>query len=123
MTKKTLGQVILFCSDRTGPRVVTVITKMCYVPLCQPCAQQGFKQKVRAKALYVITVRLLDVDNKVLNKVLICYIRLIITGVDSFSVPSLELKIDAVPGRLDQPSIIAERTGAFYGQCSEICGV
>ena len=74
---------------------------------------------MRAKALYVITVRLLDVD----NKVIICYIRLIITGADSFSVPSLELKIDVVQGGLDQPSIIAERTGAFYGQCSEVCGV
>ena len=69
--------------------------------------------------------RLLDVDNKVIIPV-DCHIRLIITGADvihSFAVPSLGLKIDAVPGRLNQSSIIAERTGTFYGQCSEICGI
>lgn len=43
--------------------------------------------------------------------------------IHSFAVPSLGLKIDAVPGRLNQTSILAERTGTFYGQCSEICGV
>ena len=69
--------------------------------------------------------RLLDVDNKVIIPV-DCHIRLIVTGADvihSFAIPSLGLKIDAVPGRLNQSSIIAERTGTFYGQCSEICGI
>ncbi|KIM50083.1 hypothetical protein SCLCIDRAFT_146349 [Scleroderma citrinum Foug A] len=69
--------------------------------------------------------RLLDVDNKMIIPV-DCHIRLIITGADvihSFAVPSLGLKIDATPGRLNQSSILAERTGTFYGQCSEICGV
>ena len=36
--------------------------------------------------------------------------------------PSLGVKIDAVPGRLNQTSFIASREGSFYGQCSEICG-
>lgn len=69
--------------------------------------------------------RLLDVDNRLVVPV-DCHIRLIITGSDvihSFAVPSLGLKLDAVPGRLNQVSFIAERTGVFYGQCSEICGV
>lgn len=69
--------------------------------------------------------RLLDVDNKMIIPV-DCHIRLIITGADvihSFAVPSLGVKIDATPGRLNQSSILAERTGTFYGQCSEICGV
>jgi len=69
--------------------------------------------------------RLLDVDNKMIIPV-DCHIRLIVTGADvihSFAVPSLGLKIDATPGRLNQSSILAERTGTFYGQCSEICGV
>nr|YP_009653041.1 cytochrome c oxidase subunit 2 [Laccaria bicolor]QCG70099.1 cytochrome c oxidase subunit 2 [Laccaria bicolor] len=69
--------------------------------------------------------RLLDVDNKLIIPV-DCHIRLIITGSDvlhSFSVPSLGLKLDAVPGRLNQVSFLAERAGTFYGQCSEICGV
>jgi len=70
-------------------------------------------------------LRLLDVDNKMVIPV-DCHIRLIVTGADvihSFAVPSLGLKIDATPGRLNQSSILAERTGTFYGQCSEICGV
>ena len=69
--------------------------------------------------------RLLDVDNKVVVPT-DTHIRLIVTGADvihSFAVPSLGLKIDAVPGILNQTSILAERTGTFYGQCSEICGV
>ena len=69
--------------------------------------------------------RLLDVDNKVVITT-DTHIRLIVTGADvihSFAVPSLGLKIDAVPGRLNQTSMLAERTGTFYGQCSEICGV
>lgn len=69
--------------------------------------------------------RLLDVDNKVIVPT-DTHIRLIITGADvlhSWAVPSLGVKIDAVPGRLNQTSILAERTGTFYGQCSEICGV
>ena len=69
--------------------------------------------------------RLLEVDNRLVVPV-DCHIRLIITGADvlhSFAVPSLGLKLDAVPGRLNQVSFLAERTGTFYGQCSEICGV
>lgn len=69
--------------------------------------------------------RLLDVDNKVVVPA-DTHVRLIITATDvlhSFAVPSLGLKADAVPGRLNQTSFLAERTGTFYGQCSEICGV
>jgi cytochrome c oxidase subunit 2 len=61
--------------------------------------------------------RLLDVDNKLMIPV-DCHIRLIVTGSDvihSFAVPSLGLKLDAVPGRLNQVSFLAERTGIFYG--------
>ena len=69
--------------------------------------------------------RLLDVDNKVVLPV-DTHIRIIVTGADvlhSFAVPSLAIKLDCVPGRLNQVSILIERTGTFYGQCSEICGV
>jgi len=37
-------------------------------------------------------------------------------------VPSLGVKLDAVPGRLNQTSFLANREGTYYGQCSEICG-
>lgn len=53
-------------------------------------------------------------------------VRVIVTATDvihDFAVPSLGLKLDAVPGRLNQASLIGQRTGTFYGQCSELCGV
>jgi len=52
-------------------------------------------------------------------------VRFITTGMDllhSFAVPSLGIKIDAVPGRLNSADVILERHGLFYGQCSELCG-
>jgi len=67
--------------------------------------------------------RLLDVDNKMVVPV-DTHIRLIVTANDvihSFAVPSLGLKLDCTPGRLNQASILVDRTGTFYGQCSEIC--
>jgi len=63
-------------------------------------------------------LRMLEVDNP--------HIRFIITGADvlhDWAVPALGIKVDAAPGRLNQASVIIERTGFFYGQCSEICGV
>lgn len=70
-------------------------------------------------------LRLLDVDNRIVVPV-DTHIRFIVTGQDvihDFAVPSLGLKIDACPGRLNQTSVLIEREGVFYGQCSEICGV
>jgi len=48
-----------------------------------------------------------------------------ITGEDvihSFSVPAFGVKMDAVPGRLNETWFKADRTGVFYGQCSQLCG-
>ena len=62
-------------------------------------------------------LRLLEVDNRVVVPV---------TGADvihDFAVPSLGLKIDCTPGRLNQTSVLVQREGLYYGQCSEICGV
>ena len=69
-------------------------------------------------------LRLLEVDNRVVLPVQ-THIRVISTGADvihSFAVPSLGIKVDAVPGRLNQASLFLKREGVFYGQCSEICG-
>nr|ALI86976.1 cytochrome c oxidase subunit II [Cryptolestes turcicus] len=68
--------------------------------------------------------RLLDVD----NRIIIPYetqIRMLVTSADvihSWTIPSLGVKIDATPGRLNQIGFSTNRTGLFYGQCSEICG-
>jgi len=70
-------------------------------------------------------LRLLEVDNALVLPVR-THIRLIITSSDvihSWAVPSLGIKLDAVPGRLNQTSLFLKRQGVFYGQCSEICGV
>nr|QIV24590.1 cytochrome c oxidase subunit II [Bifidoprionus rufus] len=68
--------------------------------------------------------RLLDVDNRMVVP-FESQIRLMVTAADvihSWAVPSLGVKIDATPGRLNQVSFSASRTGLFFGQCSEICG-
>lgn len=70
-------------------------------------------------------LRLLEVDNSLVLPVR-TPVRLIITAEDvlhSFAIPSLGVKVDAVPGRLNQAQVYVLRTGIYYGQCSEICGV
>nr|YP_009441762.1 cytochrome c oxidase subunit II [Dryops ernesti]AOY39307.1 cytochrome c oxidase subunit 2 [Dryops ernesti] len=68
--------------------------------------------------------RLLDVD----NRIALPYnsqVRMMITAEDvlhSWTIPSLGVKIDATPGRLNQTSFMINRSGILYGQCSEICG-
>nr|YP_009138111.1 cytochrome c oxidase subunit 2 [Lobosphaera incisa]AKF78669.1 cytochrome c oxidase subunit 2 [Lobosphaera incisa] len=69
-------------------------------------------------------LRLLEVDNRIVVPVN-THIRMIITSADvlhSWAVPSLGVKCDAVPGRLNQFPIFIKREGVFYGQCSELCG-
>jgi len=69
--------------------------------------------------------RLLDVDNRLIlpfNN----YIRLLTTSNDvihSWTIPSLGIKIDSIPGRINQTSIFLNRPGIYFGQCSEICGI
>ncbi|KAI5445493.1 hypothetical protein KIW84_013647 [Lathyrus oleraceus] len=68
--------------------------------------------------------RLLEVNNRVVVPAK-TYLRIIVTPVDvphSWVVPSLGVKCDVVPGRLNQISISVQREGVYYGQCSEICG-
>ena len=70
-------------------------------------------------------LRLLEVDNRVVLPVN-THIRVVITAADvlhSWAVPSLGVKCDAVPGRLNQVPLYIAREGVFYGQCSELCGV
>nr|NP_569062.1 cytochrome c oxidase subunit II [Crioceris duodecimpunctata]AAL67863.1 cytochrome c oxidase subunit II [Crioceris duodecimpunctata] len=68
--------------------------------------------------------RLLDVD----NRVILPYesqIRMLVTAAEvihSWTIPTLGVKIDGTPGRLNQISFSINRAGLFYGQCSEICG-
>jgi cytochrome c oxidase subunit 2 len=69
-------------------------------------------------------LRLLTVDNEMVvpvNKV----VHVLVTGADvihSFAMPSFGIKIDAVPGRINDTWFKATMTGVFHGQCSELCG-
>nr|YP_010192703.1 cytochrome c oxidase subunit II [Dodona maculosa]QZP40857.1 cytochrome c oxidase subunit II [Dodona maculosa] len=68
--------------------------------------------------------RLLDVDNRIILP-MNNQIRILITATDvihSWTIPSLGIKVDANPGRLNQSSFFINRPGIFFGQCSEICG-
>lgn len=68
--------------------------------------------------------RLLEVDNRVVLPINI-EIRILVTGADvihAWTVPALGVKVDAVPGRLNQLRFTINQPGVFYGQCSEICG-
>jgi cytochrome c oxidase subunit 2 len=70
-------------------------------------------------------LRMLDVDQRVVLPI-DTHIRFVITAADvlhDFAVPSLGLKVDANPGRLNQASVVIKREGVFYGQCSELCGI
>lgn len=70
-------------------------------------------------------LRLLAVDNEIVvpaGKT----VRVVVTSEDvlhSFAVPSLGIKKDAVPGRLNETWFRIEKEGTYYGQCSELCGV
>ena len=85
----------------------------------------GFDSLIKAdKELKGDDIRLLSVDNEAVvpvNKT----VRLQITGADvihSFTIPSFGVRVDAVPGRLNETWFKAEREGIYYGQCSKLCG-
>jgi len=69
--------------------------------------------------------RLLTVDNEIVvpvNK----NVKVMITAGDvlhAFALPAFGVKRDAIPGRINETWFKAERTGTFYGQCSELCGI
>ncbi|YP_009473028.1 cytochrome c oxidase subunit II (mitochondrion) [Phyllobates terribilis] len=68
--------------------------------------------------------RLLEVDNRMVTPIGMAT-RILVTAEDvlhSWAVPTLGVKTDAIPGRLNQASFLISRPGVYYGQCSEICG-
>ena len=68
--------------------------------------------------------RLLEVDNRIVVPINL-EVRILITAADvihSWTIPRLGVKVDAIPGRLNQLGFTVRRPGVYYGQCSEICG-
>jgi cytochrome c oxidase subunit 2 len=85
----------------------------------------GFDQLMKAEAdLEPGDIRLLSVDNEAVvpvNEV----VKLQITAADvihSFVIPAFSIRMDAVPGRLNETWFKADKEGIYYGQCSKICG-
>ncbi len=80
---------------------------------------------IEDKDLKVGQVRLLSVDNPIIVPV-DTTVRILVTSQDvlhSFAVPSLGIKKDAVPGRLNETWLRIGKVGDYYGQCSELCGI
>lgn len=80
---------------------------------------------VQEEDLKLGSLRLLEVDNR-LCLPFKTHIRILTTSSDvihSWAVPSFGIKMDAIPGRLNQTMLFIKRKGVFYGQCSELCGV
>ena len=70
-------------------------------------------------------IRLLDVDQRMIVPI-DTTVQLLITGADvlhSFAVPSLGIKRDALPGRINETWFRIHQKGIYYGQCSELCGI
>nr|BBH36394.1 cytochrome c oxidase subunit II [Betta simplex] len=79
---------------------------------------------IPTKDLSLGQFRLLEADHRMVVPVE-SPVRVLVTADDvlhSWATPSLGIKLDAVPGRLNQTAIITSRPGVYYGQCSEICG-
>lgn len=69
-------------------------------------------------------IRLIDVDNRIIIP-MNCQTRALVSAADvihAWTIPALGVKVDAIPGRLNQLNFSISRPGLFYGQCSEICG-
>jgi cytochrome c oxidase subunit 2 len=118
---------LLFFQLNTPPADVTVKAtgKQWFWSYSYPDAKFEFDSlMVQAKDLKPGQPRLLAVDNEIVvpvNKV----VRVLTTGADvihAFAIPAFGIKIDAIPGRVNETWFKAEREGMYYGQCSELCG-
>nr|ACD77397.1 cytochrome c oxidase subunit II [Hypsiglena sp. 2 DGM-2013] len=79
---------------------------------------------IQTKDLQNGSPRLLEVDHRMVMPAGL-QARVVVTAEDvlhSWAIPSLGVKVDAVPGRLNQIPLTTSRVGVFFGQCSEICG-
>lgn len=79
---------------------------------------------VPTNELEINSFRLLEVDNRIILPIN-NQIRILVSAADvlhSWTIPSLGVKVDATPGRLNQTNFLINRPGLFFGQCSEICG-
>nr|UGS80219.1 cytochrome c oxidase subunit II [Dypsocus coleoptratus] len=79
---------------------------------------------IPSNEISIDSFRLLEVNNRLIVP-MNTQTRILVTAADvlhSWAIPSLGIKIDANPGRINQTSFLLKYPGLFYGQCSEICG-
>lgn len=84
----------------------------------------SFILKSTNRSPYNNLIRLIDVDNRIIIP-MNCQTRALVSAADvihAWTIPALGVKVDAIPGRLNQLNFSISRPGLFYGQCSEICG-
>lgn len=102
-----------------------------YVGACEEtaavkgCRTMRFDSYLKGLNYNTTFLRLLDVDKQTIVPANV-HVRLLVTSADvlhSWAVPSLGIKLDACPGRLNETHFFIKRVGLFYGQCSEICGI
>ena len=119
---------VLYSQDKVPPADVTIkaIGYQWYWGYEYPDENIIFDSyMIEDKDLKANQPRLLSVDNEVIvpvNK----NIKVLITANDvlhAWALPSFGVKRDAVPGRINETWFKADRTGTFYGQCSELCGI
>jgi cytochrome c oxidase subunit 1 len=80
---------------------------------------------IQEEDLQLGTLRLLETSSRLMLPARV-HIRILVTSADvlhSWAIPSLGIKVDACPGRLNRVPVYIKREGTFYGQCSELCGV
>lgn len=108
VTVKATGNQWYWAYEYPDQKVAEYVSRM--VPEAEAKAK-GLPYRLAADNPIVVPV----------NKV----VRVLVTGADvihSWTIPAFGVKIDAVPGKMNQTWFKAERTGTYYGQCSELCG-
>jgi cytochrome c oxidase subunit II len=119
---------LLFSMDKAQDATMTVkaIGHQWYWSYEYPEKQISYDSyMIEDKDLKAGQLRLLSVDNPIIVPV-DTTVRILVTSQDvlhSFAVPSLGIKKDAVPGRVNETWLRIGKVGDYYGQCSELCGV
>ena len=122
------GKALIWNSDTgkytNGLPVETLSTRFFFGSsiLCKTdaeCVEAQTTRKMNRKP-----IRLLDVNNELVIPTGV-KIRLLVEGMDvihAFAMPAMGVKVDAIPGRINETWLYAKKSGIYYGQCSEICG-
>jgi len=125
LIKKSVSEEALTQFLNKAPINVETIDSFNYDSLKQKFSFNYDSYMLKDSQIIYLRDRLIKVDNAVYMPINTS-IRLLITSTDvlhSWAIPSLGVKLDSCPGRLNETATIINRPGNFFGQCSEICGI